>query len=1541
MRGLIKGKKIGIMMLIMVLFVQTAVLPAAEVHAQEDAPVIIAMTAPAEEQEQPGEDENPEDNTKTGTEENTASGRETEEKPDPEAGSLEEQTGEENPIPEEEELLSGEDEPEEAEEADDNTRIAKLIEERADEIEQAEYDFAELAWQKAVMAVVYLTDACPVYTEPDRASELVTELDSASTIYMDAVRITENGLFYYGGFFIGQDYLEGYVTPDFLIHADEDWTAWEETYADLLRDLYGDLPDEEERLGAGTGYADVMQFPAGYQASLNKLKNAHPNWTFVPLKTGLDFNEAVAEEMGNKSWIYINDSNIEKGFVGKATGQGKWAYATEAGVSYYMDPRNFLTEGYIFQFEQLTFNSSCHTVDAIQSFLNGTFMKGVLPDQTSKSYAQAFYEIGRAQGVSPTHLATRVYQEQGAGTSPLISGNWSGENGAYKGYYNYFNVGASGSTDAQVILSGLKYAKQKGWNTRYKSLKGGAETIGNGYIKKGQDTGYLQKFNVNPNAENQVYTHQYMQNIQAPASESLNTRKVYADAGALKSNFIFKIPVYSNMPGLRINKAKATINVGDTLQLVVSVNGTALEGSEASWRSSDPGVATVSNGTVTAINPGSTVITAAYDGNEVICNITVKSPIRNIYLDHTSDVMRRTDTIVENGTGLTAEQKKANHDQLQLSVTYEPVNTTDEKSVTWVSGNNKVATVDASGLVKAVGAGTCVITAKAKSNAAVTATCEITVIAPVYKVELTDPAGTELLMGQSRNLVLEYWPKDTTSDTKIAWESNKPLIAGVDNGTVSALSEGSATIKATLAGYSDSISVTVTGASIVIHGGETLTDIRTVNGLSCGRTAGEQFEEKGLEWPKDPEINGKAFLGWYSGTNGTGSRIGPDTVITQRELHMYPHFEETGRGFYVVPIGDQTYTGSAIRPPVRVYDSIDYAEGNETTELVEGKDYTVTYANNVKVDAAGATRVPTVSVRGKGNYSGTEKVTFHIVAKALTDHDVKASAVTAAYTGKAIKGSPIVTCDGRQLKVGTDYTLQYPQTGKGAYVSPGVYPVTITGKGGYTGSITTYETITSLVLLSPAMVGKIPNQTYTGGPLTPMPVLTYKKAAIPTDKYTVSYLNNTKIGTATVVITAVEGSGYTGSCTKNFTITGTAISKAKVMNLGARTYGPDVKPDFAGTRDPDHAYVELNGQVLQYSPDGITGDYTVSYKNTEKAGNATVIVTGINGYSGSLKAVYRIWQYDIQADPDRIRMTYHTVENPAAEIPVTDISQIVCQYAKGGAAPVITLWDHAFDAGSPKALQAGTDYRIALANTSVLTDTDPQPAKLPTLTIIGRGNYKGRITGNYRIETSVFSDAKISIKAPDKVYAAAKGAWKSVPVLTDANGKVLKAGTDYTDIKYTYAYLTDPTVERYRSTPEERSAGDDVGQNDIPGAGTVISVSVTGKGRYEQTQISATYRIVKASLTNAKYRITGKKYDNGHELKLTEEDIVFVRVGRTDLTYGTDYVIDDATYVYPAGWGAGTVKVILRATEDGNYGGYKEISYTIGSKLLAWIKEHL
>ena len=157
-----------------------------------------------------------------------------------------------------------------------------------------------------------------------------------------------------------------------------------------------------------------------------------------------------------------------------------------------------------------------------------------------------FWSIGAEENrqVSPFHLAARVLQEQGEGTSPLISGTYPG----YEHYYNYFNVGASGSTNEEVIRNGLNYAKDHDWHGAYYSILGGAEVISASYIRKGQDTLYLQKFNVSPTASNPVYTHQYMQNISAPTSEALSMKKLYESAGALENTFVFKIPVYENMP---------------------------------------------------------------------------------------------------------------------------------------------------------------------------------------------------------------------------------------------------------------------------------------------------------------------------------------------------------------------------------------------------------------------------------------------------------------------------------------------------------------------------------------------------------------------------------------------------------------------------------------------------------------------------------------------------------------------------------------------------------------------------------------------------------------------------------------------------------------------------------------------------------------------------------------------------------------------------------------------------------------------------------
>ena len=129
-------------------------------------------------------------------------------------------------------------------------------------------------------------------------------------------------------------------------------------------------------------------------------------------------------------------------------------------IAYYLDPRNFLNETDIFQFESLSF-SKVQTRQGVSSILKGTFMENMVEDSDGSAldYAQAFMDIGEETGVSPYHLASRVRQEQGLkGTSSLISGTYSG----YKGYYNYFNVGAAGITSTLVIKNGLAYAKKSG-----------------------------------------------------------------------------------------------------------------------------------------------------------------------------------------------------------------------------------------------------------------------------------------------------------------------------------------------------------------------------------------------------------------------------------------------------------------------------------------------------------------------------------------------------------------------------------------------------------------------------------------------------------------------------------------------------------------------------------------------------------------------------------------------------------------------------------------------------------------------------------------------------------------------------------------------------------------------------------------------------------------------------------------------------------------------------------------------------------------------
>ncbi len=123
---------------------------------------------------------------------------------------------------------------------------------------------------------------------------------------------------------------------------------------------------------------------------------------------------------------------------------------------------------------------------------------------------------------------------------------------AYKNIYNYYNIGAYGSNP---VMRGLQAAAGcvdvnpgTPWNSRAKAIKYGANFIADGYISQGQYTMFYQKFNVSPNTPFGKYTNQYMTNILAPASESLSTHDSYVSQNVINNGYVFKIPVYTNMP---------------------------------------------------------------------------------------------------------------------------------------------------------------------------------------------------------------------------------------------------------------------------------------------------------------------------------------------------------------------------------------------------------------------------------------------------------------------------------------------------------------------------------------------------------------------------------------------------------------------------------------------------------------------------------------------------------------------------------------------------------------------------------------------------------------------------------------------------------------------------------------------------------------------------------------------------------------------------------------------------------------------------------
>ncbi len=414
-------------------------------------------------------------------------------------------------------------------------------------------------------------------------------------------------------------------------------------------------------------YSNKIDNYPGYKELIEKLQQAHPNWKFTMFYTGLDWYQVIKNETTayhGRNVVPASKSSAWKCSVCGETPHGgsSWRCASEAAVSYYMDPRNWLNDTYIFQFENLSYNGEIQTIEGVQKIIeNIGYMKGDTINYTKtdgsigtieKSYAQVIYEAAQEAKISPYHLASRIRQEQGAGNSPgsTATGNY----GSYVGYYNFLNIKASGSNDAQVIANGLEHAKSKGWTDPEISIKEGTKVLASNYINDGQDTLYLQKFDVD-NSDGTLYYFQYMQNVSACVTESSKPRQVYQELGLFDSAFEFIIPVYENMPQKICDQP---------VEGSIVTQNVKIKGTNVNIRSS----ATVSSSIVATVNAGYDLlrieIAAVKNGNyywdKVVLPDGRKGYVARDYIEQVDDITNCNDVMISNsytnlrnGPGLT------------------------------------------------------------------------------------------------------------------------------------------------------------------------------------------------------------------------------------------------------------------------------------------------------------------------------------------------------------------------------------------------------------------------------------------------------------------------------------------------------------------------------------------------------------------------------------------------------------------------------------------------------------------------------------------------------------------------------------------------------------------------------------------------------------------------------------------------------------------------------------------------------------------------
>lgn len=281
---------------------------------------------------------------------------------------------------------------------------------------------------------------------------------------------------------------------------------------------------------------DDNKYP-GYKESLENLKLAHPNWNFKFLYTGLNFSDAVSGEYEVRSANLVPTSYGGEWISGTTLYDTGWYGASEKAIARFMDPRNFLNEVDVFQFQDVNdYLYGVCTLEGIQEQVNKSFLQ---------DYAIDIDTACRNENVNPYYIIARLFQENGRNPK---NGTYKMNGGDGKYYYNPFNIGATGDSKSEVYNNALARAKREGWDTMVKALQGGIYFCKKNWLENYQNTLYQNKFDIDSTNGTSLYSHQYMQNLFGAYNEAKSLQGMYDRTGRLDSDFTFIIPLYENMP---------------------------------------------------------------------------------------------------------------------------------------------------------------------------------------------------------------------------------------------------------------------------------------------------------------------------------------------------------------------------------------------------------------------------------------------------------------------------------------------------------------------------------------------------------------------------------------------------------------------------------------------------------------------------------------------------------------------------------------------------------------------------------------------------------------------------------------------------------------------------------------------------------------------------------------------------------------------------------------------------------------------------------